>query len=406
VSKPRDAVAPAAPASRLRRIMQKIWWLHSFFALGFGVVVMAFARKGLAHADKVLIALVASWMLIFVAFRFIVGPANRKPEERFVKKGVRLVTNYVIKQMYQQMFFFLVPLYASSAMWSFESWNWWIVPLLLLCAVLSTMDLVFDNFIMEHRNLAAGMYGLCMFAVLNLLLPLSFHFPHFISLMIAAVITPTAVALLSYPIKSVFSSRGLSLVTLSTVILASGCFLGRQFVPPAPMAMPAGGIGHGSPGSYECVPGPLVQTTADKLDGLRCVSEITEPGGINDDIVHVWRHRGKELARVSPSRMEQCRGHVLRSKLGAAAMPSDPTGRWSCRIETEEGQLVGLRSFTVKPMQVDGEAVVLPDAGPGASQATSDVDAAPNVAPAVPVDAAPDVAPVPGDAAPQIDTAP
>ncbi len=363
-SKPGEAAA-AAPVSRLRRIMQKIWWLHSFFALGFGVVVMAFARKGLAHADKVLIALGASWMLIFVAFRFIVGPANRRPDERFVKKGVRLVTNYVIKQMYQQMFFFLVPLYASSAMWSFASWNWWIVPLLLLCAVLSTMDLVFDNFIMEHRIIAAGMYGLCMFSVLNLLLPLSFRFPHFVALMMAAVITPTAVALLSYPLRSVFSSRGLVLVALCTVILAAGCFMGRQFVPAAPMAMSAGGIGHGTPGSYECVPGPLVETTPDRLDGLRCVSEITEPGGIKDDIVHVWLHRGKELARVSPSRIEGCRGHVLRSQLGTAALPTDRTGRWQCRIETDEGQLVGLRSFLVKAESKESPAGADAGSAPG-----------------------------------------
>ena len=344
--------------------MQKVWWLHSFAALGFGVVVMAFARKGLAHADKVLIALGASWMLIFIAFRFIVGPANRKPDERFVKKGVRLVTNYVIKQMYQQMFFFLVPLYASSAMWSMDSPNWWIVPLLLLCAVLSTMDLVFDNFIMEHRIIAAGMYGLCMFSVLNLLLPLSFHVPHFVALMVAAVITPTAVALLSYPTGSVLSSRGLSLVTLCTVSLAAGCYLGREFVPPAPLAMSAGGIGHGTPGSYECVPGPLRETTVDKLNGLRCVSEITEPGGINDDIVHVWKHRGKEIARSTPSPMPNCRGKVLRSRIQSTAMPADPTGKWTCRIETEEGQIVGLRSFKVKAnwekrrgtSSVDGDA--------------------------------------------------
>ncbi|MCP4444707.1 MAG: DUF2914 domain-containing protein [Myxococcales bacterium] len=361
--------APPVQVSRLRRIMQRIWWLHSFFALGFGVVVMAFARKGLAHADKVLIALGASWMLIFIAFRFIVGPANRKTDERIVKKGVRLVTNYVIKQMYQQMFFFLVPLYASSAMWSLDSPNWWIVPLLLLCAVLSTMDLVFDNFIMEHRVIAAGMYGLCMFSVLNLLLPLSLHVPHFVALMVAAVITPAGVALLSYPLKSVFSSRGIALVSLCTVILAAGCFTGRQFVPAAPMAMPAGGIGHGNPGAYECVPGPLRETTSDRLDGLRCVSEISEPGGINDDIVHVWVHQGEELARVSPSLMGQCRGNVFRSKLSSATMPADPTGRWSCRIETEEGQLVGLRSFRVKApaAQVTLSPEVLRDAAVDAS---------------------------------------
>ncbi|HEY0251547.1 MAG TPA: hypothetical protein VGC41_08470, partial [Kofleriaceae bacterium] len=105
---------PAAPKpGRITRILRKIWWLHSGFALSFGVGVMLFARAGLAHADKVMIALFASWLLLFVALRFIVGPDNRKEEETFARKGVRVATNYIIKQFYQQMFFFLTPLYAS-----------------------------------------------------------------------------------------------------------------------------------------------------------------------------------------------------------------------------------------------------------------------------------------------------
>src|SRR6185503_10955104 len=127
---------------------------------------------GLAHADKVMIALLVSWLLLFVALRFIVGPANRREQEGIARKGVRVATNYIIKQFYQQMFFFLTPLYASSATWSLSSWNWWLPPLLLVCAVLSTMDLVFDNFVMEHRFLASGMYGLAIFAMLNVMLPL------------------------------------------------------------------------------------------------------------------------------------------------------------------------------------------------------------------------------------------
>src|SRR5690606_16358141 len=156
----------ARPRSRFQRLMKQVWWLHSFGALAFGVGVMLFARKGLEHADKVLTVLGLSWLLVFIAFRFIVGAANTSPDERKVKKGVRLLTNYVIKQLYQQMFFFLVPLYASSATWSLTSFNWWLVPLLLCFAVLSTMDLVFDNFIMEHRIIASTMYGFCVFGVL------------------------------------------------------------------------------------------------------------------------------------------------------------------------------------------------------------------------------------------------
>ncbi len=157
-----SAVPDPAPASpppgRLKRILRKIWWLHSGVALSFGLGVMLFARAGLAHADKVLIALFASWLLLFVALRFIVGPANRREQEGFARKGIRVATNYIIKQFYQQMFFFLTPLYASSATWSFASWNWWLAPILLVCAVLSTMDLVFDHFVMERRWLASAMY--------------------------------------------------------------------------------------------------------------------------------------------------------------------------------------------------------------------------------------------------------
>ena len=142
--------APVVRESRLKRWINRLWWLHSFGALFFGVGVMLFARKGLQYADKILIVLFLSWLLVFIAFRVIVGAQNRKPDERAVKKGLRLLTNYVIKQLYQQMFFFLVPLYASSATWAWGSPNWWLVPLLLICAVVSTLDLVFDNIVMEQ----------------------------------------------------------------------------------------------------------------------------------------------------------------------------------------------------------------------------------------------------------------
>ena len=97
------ADSPAAeshPApGRLQRLMRRVWWLHSAFALSFGVGVMLFARRGLAYADNVLIVLAASWLLVFIAFRFIVGAHNRRPEEKIARKGLRLVTNYVIKQL-------------------------------------------------------------------------------------------------------------------------------------------------------------------------------------------------------------------------------------------------------------------------------------------------------------------
>ena len=200
--------APAPPPGKLKRIFRKIWWLHSGVALSFGLGVMLFARAGLAHADKVLIALFVSWLLLFVALRFITGPANRREQEGFARKGIRVATNYIIKQFYQQMFFFLTPLYASSATWSFASWNWWLAPLLLICAVLSTMDLVFDHFVMERRWLASAMYGLAMFSLLNVLLPLVVECDHATGLIVAGAATPASVALLTFSVRSVLSPQG------------------------------------------------------------------------------------------------------------------------------------------------------------------------------------------------------
>ncbi len=336
------------PPSRLRRILKKIWWLHSFFALSFGVGVMLFARAGLAHADKVMMALLVSWLLMFVAFRFIVGPTNRRDGEGVGRKGVRVVTNYIIKQFYQQMFFFLVPLYASSATWSLQSFNWWLAPVLLVCAVISTMDLVFDNFIMERRLLAAAMYGLAMFGVLNVMLPLVFGVTHLSGLFVAAAATPISVAMLSFPLRTVFSASGSIVVVVGTALLLGAVWIGREQVPPAPMAMPVAAVGHGSLGSYECLPSSKRIIAMDQLDGLRCGSLLREPGGLKEDVVHVWRHKSLRV-EVTPERLSCDEdGVIFRSYFPADKLPLDPLGGWSCATYTVGGQLVGISRFTVK----------------------------------------------------------
>ncbi len=388
-AEPTPDVAAPKP-SRLRRVLKRLWWFHSFFALSFGVVAMLFARAGLAHADKVMIALLASWLLMFVALRFIVGPGNRKDQETIARKGVRVATNYIIKQFYQQMFFFLTPLYASSATWSLQSLNWWPAPLLLICAVISTMDLVFDNFIMERRHLVSGMYGLAMFCVLNVLLPLVLGVDHLTGLICAAAATPASVALLSFSVKQVLSPQGAVFTLAMTGVLLAAVWYGRALIPPAPLAMPETAVGHGTMGSYECLPGSKHQIRANQLDGLRCGSLLREPGGLKEVVAHAWSYRGHELARVTPDRVS-CDGDgvVFRSLFPPKLLPADPTGSWSCTTYTLGGQLVGVRKFEV--LTADGKSIeelaVPGDAGTGDAAPT---DARPPADAASPVDAATD----------------
>ncbi|HEX2685646.1 MAG TPA: DUF5924 family protein [Kofleriaceae bacterium] len=360
----------APPPSRLRRLLRRLWWVHSFFALSFGAGVMLFARAGLAHADKIMIALFVSWLILFIALRFIVGPANRRDQETIARRGVRVATNYLIKQFYQQMFFFLTPLYASSATWSLASWNWWLAPLLLVCAVVSTLDLVFDHFVMERRLLASAMYGLAMFGVLNVLLPLVAGLDHRAGLVIAAAATPISVALLSFSLGQVMSLQGVLLVIVATGGLTAAVWYGRAFVPPAPLTMLETAVGHGTIGSYECLPGSKHQIRANQIDGLRCGAMLREPGGLKEEVIQIWTWRGRELLHVTPEHMH-CNdgdGEVFRSMFPLGEMPADPTGRWTCTTMTTGGQLVGVRRFEIvtadgKPGGTSPEEAAPGDAG-------------------------------------------
>jgi len=366
-----DPGAEAAPPSRLRRIVRRLWWLHSCVALSFGAGVMLFARAGLAHADEIMIALFASWLIMFIALRFIVGPANRREQETIARRGVRVATNYIIKQFYQQLFFFLTPLYASSATWSLSSWNWWLAPILLVCAVISTMDLVFDNFVMERRLLASAMYGLAMFGVLNVMLPLVAGLDHRNGLIVAAAATPAAVALLSFSLRQVVAPYGVLLVVAATSGLLAAVWFGRKFVPPAPLAMVETTVGHGTVGSYECLPGSKHQLRSDQLDGLRCGAMMREPGGLKEEVIQIWSRRGHELARMTPEHLH-CQdgdGEVFRSFFPLGELPEDSTGKWACTTMTIGGQLVGVRKFEIvtpdgKPARAKARDAAAPsDAG-------------------------------------------
>lgn len=332
-------------------MLRRLWWLHSAGALAFGVAAMAFARAGLAHGDKILLVLCGSWLLVFFALRFVVGPQNRRPDETLARKGVRVATNYVIKQLYQQMFFFLVPIYAASATWSWASWNWWMAPLLLACAVVSTLDLVFDHVVMERRWLAAAMYGLAMFGVLDVLGPLVLGTDHLTGVLLAAVATPAAVAFLGFPLRQVLSPQGALATVVATAALLALVWWGRSAVPPVPLAQLEATVGHGTYGSHECLPAPKRLIPSDELEGLRCGALLAAPGGLREAVEHHYVHGDRLIAVVRPAVLT-CDGEardrqVVRSLLPASALPTQPLGRWFCATYTTSGQLVGLRRFTV-----------------------------------------------------------
>jgi hypothetical protein len=172
------APAPAPPGKRpsafkrarvwLKDNHGKLFWVHSLYALGLGAFVATFAAKGFAHARWLVLMLVCAWAAILIIFRF----SGAGKERQFDSTGHRvtyLVMTYVLKNLYQGMLFFLLPIYYKTAV--MEGPAVWFFGVLAAVAFPSTMDVIFDNVLMKWRPIASFFYMLALFAVINLSIP-------------------------------------------------------------------------------------------------------------------------------------------------------------------------------------------------------------------------------------------
>ncbi|HXX66748.1 MAG TPA: DUF5924 family protein [Polyangiaceae bacterium] len=334
----------------LRAHGRKLWWMHSAYALALGFGVVAFARKGFGHARWLAVSIGLAWLLVVLVFRLTRSDdragafdgSDRKVRARFY------VMTYALKNLYQGMLFFLLPFYWNST--TFDAPNCWFVLVLATCAVVSTLDLVFDRVLMRRRWLASIFHGITLFACLNLVTPALFPDTRTLWSLLAA----TAFAVVSFWTLHV-TARQLKKKIYIAVFLFSLCagvglaYVGRSTIPPVPMYVSSAAVG-----PKQLADGRLsmaVKTLHPSvIQELIAVTDVVVPGGKGDRLRHVWRHNGREVHRSSEdtSRIEGPKGGVrLRSTLSDRDLSGDLVGSWSVDVETEDGQLVGRTEFSV-----------------------------------------------------------
>ncbi len=329
---------------------RKLWWLHSAYALLLGVGVVAFARKGFERARWMAAVLGVSWLLVVLVFRVF---ASSRGAHTLDVAGTRTrigfyVTTYALKNSYQAMLFFLLPFYWKSA--TLDALNVWFVLLLGACAVVSTLDIVFDRVLMRWRWVGSSFHGFTLFACLNLVIPALFPDTRALTSLLAAA----AIAVVSFWTLHV-TRRALKkriYAGVFAVTLAAGVDLAyalRAAVPPVPMYVSSAGVG---PEQLE--DGRLAMEVKtlhpSVIRQLIAVTDVVVPGGKGDRLRHVWRRAGVEVHRTTEetSRVAGPRGVVrLRSSLTERDLPANLTGRWSIDVETDDDQLVGRTEFDV-----------------------------------------------------------
>jgi hypothetical protein len=334
----RDSLLDRA-RSVLSRYGRVLWWLHSVYALVLGTSVVLFAQQGFAHARWLAVSAVGAWLLVALLFR-VFGRQDKTRIHLFVM-------TYVLKNLYQGMLFFLLPFYFKSA--TFGAPNFVFVVLLAACAVVSTLDVVFDGFIMRHRILGSLFHGFTLFASMNLLVPAMLsNVRALYALITAAGITVLAFWTLHVPARAFL--RNVTFVALAASIAAGVglAWLGRALVPPVPMYLASAAVG-----PIVLPDGRLVMEVkslhVSAFRQLVAVTDVAVPGGTGDELHHVWRHGGAEIQPNGSSRQIRSPSRSLRltSLIGAEKLPVKVAGEWTVDIETRDGQLVGRMSFHV-----------------------------------------------------------
>ena len=328
----------------------QLWWLHSAWALAFGIGVMWLGTHSVTYLRVAFVHVGFIWFTS-MALPLIVR-SGRLPVAW--RTRARLVINYLNKNFYQQLLFFILPIYWLST--TPGSVNVLFVVLLATAAVLSTMDVIYDRHVAMRRVLTALFFAFSVFAAAAAALPILWQIESVNALWLAAVVAAagaTTIVVIERRIDWQRTWFAGGLIVLGLFVLVE---YGRPFIPPAPLRLANATFGtevdlRDGPRIVK----PVTSTPVDPKGQVYVVTAINAPTGLHDRVRHVWYKGQVQLKRSKYYDVDGGRadGYRLWTPL---ALTRDLVGQpLHLDIETEGGQLIG-RAWLPAPAPVTPRA--------------------------------------------------
>jgi len=272
--------------SFLERHEKLLWWMHSSYALLLGIFVMWLGSRKFIYLRVIIFDIAFIW----VSSLFLPSLARIPRISEKWRSRIRLVVNYLDKNFYQQLLFFVLPLYYSSA--TLGSRNMLFVGLLAVSAVLSTMDIVYDRYVSMRWPLTAAFFAFNLFACINVMLPVIWSVSNYWALWISGALAVAGFGSILYRWSgwSRFSA-GLALAG-SAIALGVLIFYFRTLIPPAPLQLASAQFGRSLKGLV--IAGPLQALPAGS-GKIVALTAIKAPLGLQERIRHCWYLDGKLL---------------------------------------------------------------------------------------------------------------
>ena len=330
-----------APAARSLSQWVRRWGV-SMASLGGGLLTLFVFRRDLPRASWIIGYVLLLWLLVAVLAQ--VRDALEQRGHEFVVGAA----DYAVQTLYHAILLFLIPAYWATV--TVTSRNVVFLVVLVALALLATFD-PWYRALVGPRAWATGVFFLAsIFGALNVALPLVGVAPRW-ALIVSAFV---AVLGLTPTVRRRVQCSWAAAVGVVAIAAMTGAwltFLGRAWIPPAPLSLGRGtialGVRDGAP--HGPLPGVITATALRENGGLVAYTPIHAPVGLRQPVAHVWRRRGQVVDVVTLTPVRGGRREGYRTFSRKSEFSANPVGRWSVDVVTESGQLIGRLRFKVTP---------------------------------------------------------
>jgi preprotein translocase subunit Sec61beta len=318
----------------LKRNTDKLWWAHSAYALLLGLGIMWLGARDFTYLRVAVFHVALIWLISLFLPKLLDHP---RVTPRWAPR-IRFLANFFSKNLYQQVLFFVLPIYYGSA--TLSSGNFLFVILVALSATLSTLDIVYDRILSTRRSLTALFFTFNLFVLINVMLPVLWSVSNTWTTRLSAL--AAAAGLLSFYSAKV-PARQLK-ATFAMVAAAAVLVLvelGRGFIPPAPLRLTNVAFGTEFQTDAIQVISPLTTVAPGNAIRLYGLTAIKAPLGLKDRVRHRWFVNDR-LIWQSPFYMivgGREAGFRYWTRCYFATIPGGADLRLD--VETEGGQLIG-----------------------------------------------------------------
>jgi len=316
-------------------------WGVSVASLLGGAATLFVFRRGLPHGGWIVGYLILLWLL------FTVVAQVRQSFEARGRWVVITAADYTIQTLYHGLVLFIIPRYFAST--TFSSVNAWFFLLLVLLALLTSLDPWYRTLVLPYGPARQVLFGASCFAALSVAVPLVGVQPIW-ALEASAVLS--ALALTPALRRAGGSWRAAWIRSASVAVLAAvALWYLRAAIPPAPLHLARATLARSVEAlePSEPIASPIPAATLRSWGSLVAHTAVFAPAGLNQSIAHVWRRNGEAVAIISLSPIQGGRREGFRTYSRKADFKGDPSGEWAVDVVTGSGQLIGRLRFTVTP---------------------------------------------------------